>query len=168
MVPENDIHPDFVDFLKVLNEYTVEYVVVGGHAVGFYGHPRNTGDMDVVMRPTQENAECMVKAVEAFGAGQFGYTKEDYLSGDFIQFGVIPVRIDVATRIDGVDSEKLWNDAVPGTLGGVPVNFPSKECLITNKREAGRDKDIQDLNALEGNRTKSLEKKKDRGHGFEL
>ncbi len=157
MTPERNIHDDFVDFLKILNDHKVEYMVIGGHAVGFHGRPRHTGDMDIVIKPTSENAERLVKAVKAFGAGQFGYTKDDYLSGDFIQFGVVPVRIDVTSAFAGVDQGVLWHDAVDGTLGGIPVKFPSKECLLANKREAGREKDLRDVEALEADGAKKTD-----------
>lgn len=148
-MPEPDIHDDFVDFLKALNEHEVEYLVVGGHAVGFHGRPRDTGDIDIVIKPTQENAARLVATVRSFGAGGLGYTEADYLSGDFIQFGVAPVRIDVTIRFEGADPDKLWKDAVSGLLGGVPVKFPSKECLLANKRAAGRPKDLRDAEALD-------------------
>ena len=149
MMPEQDIHDDFVAFLKVLNEKQVEYMVVGGHAVGFHGRPRDTGDIDIVIKPTKENAARLVQAVSAFGAGGLGYTENDYLSGDFIQFGVAPVRIDVTTLFDGVAQEKLWREAVIGSLAGIPVKFPSKECLLANKRAAGRAKDLRDVESLD-------------------
>jgi len=148
-MPEQNIHSDFADFLRALNEHQVEYLVIGGHAVGFHGHPRNTGDMDILIRPTEENAERLVRAVAAFGSGDLGYTKKDYLSGDFIQFGVAPVRIDVTTLFEGAPQDKLWKDAVEGRLGGVPVKFPSKECLLANKRQTGRDKDLRDVEMLD-------------------
>ncbi len=149
MTIEPNVNADFIDFLNALNAHGVEYLVIGGHAVSFHGRPRHTGDMDIVIKPTANNAERVVKAVEAFGAGRLGYTKEDYLSGDFIQFGVVPVRIDVTTTFDGVDQDKLWSGAIAGTLGGVPVKFPSREALIANKRRAGREKDLSDVRALE-------------------
>jgi len=117
-MPEQDIHDDFTAFLKVLNEHQVEYLVIGGHAVGFHGRPRDTGGIDIVIKPTRENAERLVRAVSAFGAGGLGYTEDDYLSGDFIQFGVAPVRIDVTTLFEGVAQERLWAEAVAGPLGG--------------------------------------------------
>ncbi|MBI4676248.1 MAG: hypothetical protein HY748_01560 [Elusimicrobia bacterium] len=148
-MPEHNIHSDFADFLRALNDHGVEYLVIGGHAVGFHGFPRNTGDMDILIKPSLENAERLARAVEAFGAGALGYTAQDYLSNDFIQFGVVPVRIDVTTLFEGVPREKLWQDAVPGRLAGVPVKFPSKECLLANKRRTGRDKDLRDLEMLD-------------------
>ena len=166
MTPEQNVHDDFLEFLKALNDHQVEYLVIGGHAVGFHGRPRDTGDMDIVIKPTAENAERVVKAVAAFGAGNIGYTKEDYLSGDFIQFGVAPVRIDVTTAFAGVDQAKLWQDAVQGSLGGIPVKFPSKECLLENKRQAGRDKDLRDVDALDAEPKKKQQQSKDKGRGF--
>ncbi|MFI5363181.1 MAG: hypothetical protein ACHQ49_14540 [Elusimicrobiota bacterium] len=154
MTPERNVHDDFRDFLTALNARRVEYLVIGGHAVGFHGRPRDTGDMDIVIKPTRENALRVVEAVAAFGAGGIGYTAEDYLSGDFIQFGVVPVRIDITTAFAGVEQAELWRDAVEGSLGGVPVKFPSKECLLKNKRHAGRDKDLRDVAALEAERPK--------------
>lgn len=161
MTPEQNIHADFVDFLKALNAHQVEYLVIGGHAVGFHGWPRNTGDMDIVIKATKENAERVVKAVAAFGAGNLGYTKDDYLSGDFIQFGVKPVRIDVTAAFAGVDQNRLWEEAVAGSLGGVPVRFPSKECLLENKRQAGRAKDLLDVAALDAERIRKQQRKGD-------
>lgn len=148
-MPEQDIHDDFTAFLKVLNEHQVEYLVIGGHAVGFHGRPRDTGDIDIVIKPTRENASRLVRAVSAFGAGGLGYTEDDYLSGDFIQFGVAPVRIDVTALFEGVAQERLWAEAVAGPLGGVPVRFPSKECLLANKRATGRAKDLRDAESLD-------------------
>lgn len=148
-MPRSGIPDDFLDFLRILNEHSVEFLVIGGHAVAFHGYPRLTGDMDILIRPTPENAERVVRAVSAFGAGSFGYTAQDYLSGSFIQFGVAPVRIDVTSLFTGAPQEKLWRESVPGELGGVPVLFPSKECLLLNKRAAGRPKDLRDAEALD-------------------
>lgn len=148
-VPKPEIPDDFAVFLKLLNDHQVEYLVIGGHAVGFHGRPRDTGDIDIVIKPTRKNAERLVRAVRAFGAGGLGYTEDDYLSGDFIQFGVAPVRIDITTLFEGVPPEKLWSEAVDGRLGGVPVKFPSKECLLANKRAAGRPKDLRDVESLD-------------------
>ncbi|MEK7859278.1 MAG: hypothetical protein AAB320_09080 [Elusimicrobiota bacterium] len=148
-MPEQNIHDDFVSFLKALNEHRVEFMVIGGHAVGFHGRPRDTGDIDIVIKPTKENAAKLVRAVSAFGAGGLGYTEDDYLSGDFIQFGVVPVRIDVTTLFEGVSQEKLWREAVSGRLADVPVKFPSKECLLANKRSTGRPKDLRDVESLD-------------------
>lgn len=147
---ERKVPGDFVDFLATLNKHGVEFLVIGGYAVYFHGHPRDTGDIDIVLKPSLENARKLVAAVAAFGAGSLGYTAEDYLSKDFIQIGVSPVRIDITSAFDGVGAEKLWSERVEGSIGGVAVGFPSKECLLLNKRAAGRPKDRRDVEALEG------------------
>ncbi|MBI3297968.1 MAG: hypothetical protein HYZ75_07385 [Elusimicrobia bacterium] len=149
-MPERKVPGDFVEFLAALNAHGVEFLVVGGYAVYFHGHPRDTGDIDIVLRPNLENARRLVAAVAAFGAGALGYTAEDYLSKDFIQIGVSPVRIDITSAFDGVGTEKLWSERVAGRIGDVAVCFPSKECLLLNKRAAGRPKDLRDVEALEG------------------
>ncbi|OIO07753.1 MAG: hypothetical protein AUJ52_09555 [Elusimicrobia bacterium CG1_02_63_36] len=120
-----------------------------GHAVGFHGRPRDTGDIDILINPTKENATRLVRAVNAFGAGGLGYTEDDYLSGDFLQFGVAPVRIEVTTLFEGVAQDKLWGESVEGRLGGVSVKFPSLECLLANKRATGRPKDLRDAESLD-------------------
>ncbi|OIO08884.1 MAG: hypothetical protein AUJ52_07390 [Elusimicrobia bacterium CG1_02_63_36] len=156
-MPEQNIHDDFVAFLKILNKHEVEYLVIGGHAVGFHGRPRDTGDIDIVIKPTRENAARLVRAVSAFGAGGLGYTEDDYLSGDFIQFGVAPVRIDITILFVGVESAALWDEAVVGQLGGVSVRFPSKKCLLANKRATGRPKDLRDAETLDPQGRDALE-----------
>lgn len=149
-MPERNVPGDFVDFLAKLNAHGVEFLVVGGYAVYFHGHPRDTGDIDIVIKPDLENARRLVSAVAAFGAGGLGNTAEDYLSGDFIQIGISPVRIDITSAFDGVASDRLWSEPVDGSIGGVPVRFPSKACLLLNKRAAGRPKDLRDVEALQG------------------
>lgn len=137
-----------MEFLAALNAHGVEFLVVGGYAVYYHGYPRDTGDIDIVIRPSLENARRLVSAVAAFGAGGLGFTAEDYLSRDFLQIGVSPVRIDITSAFDGVDEERLWSEKVEGRIGAVRVWFPSKECLILNKRAAGRPKDLRDVEAL--------------------
>ncbi len=145
---EPAVPDDFIEFLKTLNAHAVRYLVVGGYAVAHHGHPRDTGDIDIVLEPTLDNARKLVQAVSAFGAEGLGYKPEDYLSGDFIQIGVAPVRIDITSAFDGVPQGRLWSEAVPGSIGGIAVFFPSKDCLILNKRAAGRPKDLRDIEAL--------------------
>jgi len=146
---DRGIPNDFVEFLEVLNAHHVQYAIIGGYAVAHHGYPRDTGDIDIVINPTRENAEKLVEAVKAFGAGGLGYAVADYLSGDFIQIGVAPVRIDITSAFDGVSQDKLWSELVAGSVGGVVVKFPSKECLVLNKRASGRAKDLRDIEALD-------------------
>lgn len=103
-------------------------MVVGAFALAFHGVPRYTGDIDLLVRPTTENA------------------------GRVVRLGVAPNPIDLLTSISGVPFEEAWQDRVEAELDGVPVAFLSHECLIRNKRAAGRAQDRADLDALEGGR----------------
>jgi len=94
---------DFKEFVELLNKNKVEYLIVGGYAVGIYGYPRYTGDLDVWIKPSLENAEKMVIVIQEFGFASLGLTKEDFRTeGNVIQMGYPPFRIDILTRIDGV------------------------------------------------------------------
>lgn len=159
-MPDSGVPDDFVEFLRELNSHQVDYMVVGGYAVGHHGFPRDTGDIDIVIRRTPDNARRLVAAVESFGAGSLGYGVDDYLSNDFIQIGVAPVRIDITSAFEGVAQDKLWSGLVDGIIGGVPVKFPSKQSLLLNKRAAGRPKDLRDLEALQAKDPSGVRKKR--------
>ncbi|MFO1423793.1 MAG: hypothetical protein U1F70_09105 [Candidatus Competibacteraceae bacterium] len=99
---------DFKEFVELLNKHNVEYLIVGGYAVGIHGYPRYTGDLDVWINATVENARKMVRVLDDFGFSSFGLTEGDFTKpGNVIQMGCPPFRIDVLTTIDGVDFVKL-------------------------------------------------------------
>jgi len=123
--------------------------VVGAHALAFHGHPRFTGDIDILLNPTRENAERVVQTLRNFGFESLGYTPADFLTpGDFVQLGVHPNRINLLNQISGVSIPEVWNGKVAGNLDGVPVHFIGREHYIQNKRATGRGKDTGDLEAL--------------------
>lgn len=159
LVPE-----DFTDFLKALNTAGVEFLIVGGYAVGLHGYVRDTGDIDVFVRASRENAGKTLAALTAFSGSALGLVLEDFLRGEIIQLGINPVRIDILTReLAGVPQERLWGQAVEGSLGGVPVKYISRECLILNKLAAGRPKDIRDAEVLKAAEESERTKNKDKG-----
>ena len=140
------INSDFVDLFRAFNAAGVEYLVVGAYAVAVHARPRATGDLDVLVRPTRENAERVHYALVQFGAPIDQLAVDDLQSDDLIfQIGVSPIRIDVITAIDGVTFDEAWEGRVSGTLGGVEVNVIGREALIANKRASGRPKDLADL-----------------------
>ncbi len=101
--------PDFKEFVELLNENDVSYLITGGYAVSLYGHPRNTGDIDFWIKPTKENASKLVKAFDAFGFSSFGVSEEDFLKKDnVIQIGYPPYGIDIVTGIDGVSFDEAY------------------------------------------------------------
>ena len=143
------LHRDFRDFLKLLNSYKVEYLLVGGYAVGYHGYPRATGDMDIWIAIHEANAEKVVDVLRDFGMPKEALLKELFLEKDkIIRMGVPPVRIEVITGASGVDFEECYSRRELIDLEGVPVNFISLGDLKANKRAAGRHKDLDDLEHL--------------------
>lgn len=139
------------EFIALLNSHGVEYLVVGGHAVAFHGHPRFTGDIDFFIAVGPANARKLMDVLDAFGFGGIGIKQEDFLEADsIVQLGYPPNRIDLVTRIDAVSFDEAWSRRVAGELDGLPVRFIGKEQLVRNKRAAGRTKDIADADAIEG------------------
>ena len=140
---------DFKEFVESLNAHNVEYVIVGGYAVAFYGYARFTGDLDVLVNPTKANAEAIMRVLVDFGFGDVGLCAEDFCQADVvIQLGRPPLRIDLITSIDAVTSEEAIADAVREKDGATTITFISREHLLRNKKKANRPKDIADLEYL--------------------
>ena len=142
------LHSDFIDFIQEMIDNDVEFVIVGAHALGFYGIPRATGDFDFWIRPTKTNAQKVLKTIEKYFGTTLGLTEADIIDDDTIQFGVQPVRIDLIKKLSGVSNEEIWTNRVSGTFAGFDVFFISKDILIKNKKATGRHKDIADVKIL--------------------
>ena len=143
------LQTDLREFIVLLNSRKVEYLVVGGHAVAFHGHPRFTGDIDFFIRPTPDNAERVLEAMADFGFGGIGLSREDFVApGQVIQLGRPPNRIDILTSISGVDFEDAWDARVPADLDGEQVQFLGWRHLIQNKQASDRTKDRADVEKL--------------------
>lgn len=143
-----NVQPDFRDILKALNSRGVEHVIVGAFALAHHGRPRATGDLDVWVRPTPANAARLLAALADFGFASVGLTEKDILSGQVIQLGYPPVRIDLLTALDGVTTDAIWDGREAGSFGDVPTHYLSRACLLANKRAVGRPQDLADLDAL--------------------
>lgn len=142
--------PDFRDLLAEFNAHRVEYLVVGAHALAAHGHVRATKDLDVFVRPSDDNAARVLRALEAFGAPLHDLTAEDLTRpGLVFQIGVPPVRIDVITDIDGVEFSEAWPERLTSRFGDQDVPVLSRAHLIQNKRASGRLQDKADVAALE-------------------
>jgi predicted nucleotidyltransferase len=140
---------DLREFIESLNSHHVEFVIVGGYALAFHGVPRYTGDIDILVRPTPENAAQLIGAIREFGFGSTGLTDADFLvPGQVIQLGYPPNQIDLLTAITGVGIDEIWEHRVAGQLDGVAVHFIGRESFIKNKAATGRTKDKADLETL--------------------
>jgi len=141
-----ELHPDFKDFLRLLNSFAVKYLVVGGYAVGYHGYPRATGDMDIWIAVSDENAEKTALVLQSFGTPKQETTKHLFMEeGKIIRMGVPPVRIEVLTGASGVEFDECYSRREIVQIDDVPVNFISLDDLKANKRAAGRHKDLDDL-----------------------
>lgn len=140
------LHPDFKDFLRLLNLHKVEYILVGGYAVGYHGYPRATGDMDIWIAVSDANAEKVVAAVSDFGMPKESLSRELFLEKNkIIRMGVPPVRIELITGASGVDFAECYKRCETVNIDDLVVNIISLNDLKMNKRAAGRHKDLEDI-----------------------
>lgn len=140
---------DFKEFLQLLNSEKVEYLLVGGYAVGYYGYPRATGDMDVWIAVNTVNAAALSRVLRRFGFRADTVSTQSFLTvGKVIRMGIPPVRIDLVTRVDGIDFAQCFPRRTLARLDDVEVNLIGLDDLKANKRAVGRPKDIDDLEHL--------------------
>ena len=141
---------DFKEFLQLLNSKKIEYLVIGGYAVGYHGYPRATGDMDIWIAITGQNAMKMVEALKEFGFDPPELQKEIFLKEQkVIRMGVPPMRLEILTSIDGVNFKTCFNNRIIADFGDFKVNFISKADLLKNKRASGRPQDLVDFDKLQ-------------------
>jgi hypothetical protein len=147
-----DLPEDFRDLLLALHDAGAEFVVLGGHAVAFHGHPRATKDLDVLVRADRQNAKLVYRALAAFGAplSSFEVGEADFATYDgILQMGVPPLRIDILNRADGITFDDAIADGRSFELDGRLIPVIGKTALLKNKRAAGREQDLADVTALE-------------------
>lgn len=136
--------------LSEFNAAGVEYLLVGAYALAAHGLPRATGDIELWVHPTPENARRVELALSRFGALLEGVNAADFERPNLIfQIGRAPVRIDVLTSIDGVDFAEAVSRCERKDLGGIPTPVISRADLLKNKRASGRPKDLADAIWLE-------------------
>ncbi len=146
-----EVQSDFKELLELFNAHEVEYLIVGGYALAYHGAPRYTGDIDLFVHPSPDNSKRILSALEAFGFGNLGLTEADFqVSGRVVQLGVPPVRIYIITSLDGVTWDAAVRGKIAGKYGDVPVHFIGRREFLVNKRAVGRQKDLADIEALEG------------------
>jgi len=144
-----DLAPDFDEFIACLTARGVEFLIVGAYALAFHGVPRFTGDLDILVRPTRENATRLLEAI-----ADFGFPTTDLFAADLVdprrmlELGLPPVQLHVMSAISGVSWEDARAHATEGRFGTHDVPVIGRSALIQNKRAAGRPKDLADLDAL--------------------
>jgi len=145
-----EVYRDFKELLELFNAHRVEYLIVGAYALAVHGVPRATGDLDLWVNPTPENASRILGALEEFGVGGLDLSVADFVKPEHVvQLGVQPVRVDLVTAIDGVRWDKAWQGRFAGEYGSVPTHYLGRQEFVANKRASGRQKDLADLEALD-------------------
>jgi hypothetical protein len=146
----NSVTPDFIDMLRALSGAEVEYLLVGAHARAVHGTPRATGDMDLWLRRTPENAARVMRALGVFGAPLQELSEADLLQPELVfQIGVAPNRIDLLTDVSGLQFEDAWPRRNVLELQGLAVPVIGREDYLANKRATGRLKDLADAEDVE-------------------
>jgi predicted nucleotidyltransferase len=144
------LNNDYKEMLQCLSEENVRFLLVGAYAVAAYGYPRATKDIDIFVRAAPDNASKLLRALARFGAPLSGISAADFSAeGIVFQIGNHPRRIDILTRISGVDFQQAYERRNTVTLEGMKVPVISLEDLITNKRATGRTQDLADVERLE-------------------
>ncbi len=140
---------DFKEFLLLLNQYEVEYLLVGGFAVGYYGFPRATLDIDFFISFKKHNIDKVKIVLREFG---FDFPEIDddnfWEFGKIIRMGNPPVRIELISQASGVEFDDCYNDRLEGEIDGIKINIISLADLKKNKLSAGRHKDLNDIENL--------------------
>ncbi len=144
------LNQNFIDILSAFSEEKVEFMVVGGYAVAFHGFVRGTGDFDLWIRISGDNAERVWKALVSFGAPLFDLKKDDLkTSGMVFQMGMPPYRIDIINAVDGIDFDGAWPNCSFVEVSGLKIPVIAKSDLLRNKRTMDRPKDQADIIWLE-------------------
>jgi hypothetical protein len=151
MAADRGFNTDFRDCLEGLTAAHARFLVVGAHALAALGAPRATGDLDVWVDCTRENAARVWEALSRFGAPveALGVTREDFSTpGVVVQLGVPPRRIDIVTAITGVEFDEAWQGRTMIEVEGLTLPFLGRDAFVRNKRALGRLKDLADLESI--------------------
>lgn len=148
----NIFNEDFQDFIRSFNENDVKYILVGGYSVIIYGYSRTTGDMDLWVEKSEENYIKIKNAFLDFGMSMFDMSKDNFQSNtlDVFSFGKSPVRIDILTALKGLNFVESFKIAEFHQIDEIPVRVIHYNHLIESKKAAGRNKDLDDVEQLEG------------------
>jgi len=145
-----EVDPNFAEFISLLNENSVKYLVVGGYAVNYHGYPRFTGDIDLWLWLDKENLEATIRCIERFGFESIGIGLDDMYKPDVVlQLGYEPYRIDLLTTVDGVEFKSCYERASEVEVNNTTAPFISLDDLLEAKKSTGRAKDIADAIELE-------------------
>ena len=163
---ELEIQPEFKELLELFTRQEVEFFIVGGYALAFHGHPRMTGDIDILVGTEPENSRKVLAALKEFGFGSLGLKESDFSKREeIIQLGYSPKRIDLLTSVSGVSWEQIKKNAIHCNLDGMLIDVISLDDFIKNKQVVGRPQDVADIAAVNSFK-KEEDCSEDMGMGF--
>ena len=144
------MNPDFVDLLRAFGDADVRFMIVGAYALAVHGRPRATGDLDIWVDATPQNAPRVMQALASFGAPLAEIAEADFARpGVVYQIGVPPGRIDLLTELTGLTFEQAWPDRIQRPFGELEVDFIDRASFMRNKRATGRLKDLSDIEGMD-------------------
>jgi len=144
------MNPDFLDLLRAFAAADVRFLIVGAYALALHGRPRATGDLDVWIEATPQNARRVLNALSEFGAPLADISEADLATpGVVYQIGIPPGRIDILTDLTGITFAEAWLDRLRRPFGDVEVDFIGRVSFLRNKRATGRAKDLGDIEGME-------------------
>ena len=147
---DHPVNRDFVDLLRAFAGADVRFMIVGAYALAVHGRPRATGDLDVWVDATPENAPRVMQALAAFGAPLAEIAEADFaVPGVVYQMGVPPGRIDILTELTGLAFEQAWADRIRRPFGEIEADFIDRASFLRNKRATGRLRDLSDIEGME-------------------
>ena len=148
-MPTIQFPTEFSELLKLLNACEVKYLVVGGYAVSYHGYPRTTGDIDIWIERTKENAEDTARALRQFGFDVPALQPDMFMEADqIVRMGYPPLRVEILMSLSGVNFAECYESRVEDKMGGIETNIIGLKCLKKNKQASGRHKDLSDLENL--------------------
>lgn len=155
------IHPDFRDLLSCFNSASVRYLLIGGYAVNFHGHHRNTKDLDLWIAISSDNASAVSRALHEFGFSVVGAPPDVFLKKQQVYtFGREPMCMDIITSPSGVEFDDCYPRRAEAEIGGIKVPIISLKDLLKNKQSSGRPRDVADVEQLAGPQASVAPKKR--------
>ena len=139
---------DFKEFIELLNNNNVKYLVIGGYAVVYHGYVRSTNDIDIWVDISAENIKKLLKTLEDFGFSSLNLKEEDFSPNQIIQLGYPPNRIDLITTPAGVDFETCFKAKEQATIDNITINIIDLTNLIKAKKASNRTRDLADVEEL--------------------